>query len=168
MVSVRFSEYLTSFLSPLEWRPVEGRRLWPHPDGRWYQPDLWRHYSQYRCLRRPHQRRTSLCRRHRWWLGPRVNIWRSWAGDEGHTPGAAHGRLRAALHRSPPPPADVKTAFQSRPRQPSNPHWPKPSSEWPVPVFFFHSPTFFYFVLTPLLISLAFFPPHISSQLRFP
>lgn len=46
-------EYLT-FPLPPEWVPAEGWRLWPHPDRRWHQPDLWRHHSQYRCHRCPH------------------------------------------------------------------------------------------------------------------
>lgn len=99
----------SSPLSP-EWVPAEGWRLRPHPDRRWYQPDLRRHHSQHWCHRFPHQRWSGLCwRRHLWWLGQRVDVWGSWAGDEGHAPGAAHGWLWAALYRHPPPHADVKT-----------------------------------------------------------
>lgn len=132
-------------LLPAEWGPAEEWRLWPHPDRRRYQPDIWRHYSQYRCHRCSHQQRYSLHWHHLWWLGQRVNVWRSWAGDERHTPGAAHGRLRAALHRPPPPLADVKTFFDRRPRQPSISNSPEPLSKRALPDFPFTLPLIFLF-----------------------
>ena len=92
--------------------PVEGWRLWPHPDRRRHQPDLRWHHGEHRRLGGPHQRRPGLCWRDLWRPGQRVDIRGPWAGDEGHAPGAAHGWLGAALHRPPPPAADVKQSVR--------------------------------------------------------
>ena len=110
------------FLAVLPERvPAEGWRLWPHPVRRPNQSDLRRHHRQHRRHRRP-----GLCRHRRLRRpGPRAGLQRSRAGDEGHAPGAAHGRFWAAFHRRPPPPADVRTPQTQTGRQQPHQTWRK-------------------------------------------